>query len=59
MITDRDARYVENFIHTSPKANLLLLRTNKHSKLVLHLAACKKYPTVTKLLLNYRAKPNA
>ena len=59
MITDGDAGYVEKFIHTSPEADLLLLGTNEHGKSALHLAACEKYPTVTKLLLDHGAKPNA
>lgn len=59
MIKDGDTGYVENFIHTSSEANLFLLGTNEHGKSALHLAACEKYPSVTKLLLDHGAKPNA
>jgi ankyrin repeat protein len=58
IILVKDSEYVEDYLHTSPKASIFLLGINDDSKLALSLAACEKYSDVIKLLLNHRAKPD-
>jgi hypothetical protein len=58
MITFGDFDYVDDYLRTSPEANLFLFGTDEEGKSALTLAACEKYPAVTKLLLDHGAKLN-
>lgn len=58
MITFGDSEYVDNYLRTSPEANLFLFGSNEEGKSALSLAACEKYSAVTKLLLDHGARPD-
>jgi len=56
MVTSGDLDYVNDYLRTSPEANLFLFGSSKEGKSALSLAACEKYPAVTKLLLDHGAR---
>ena len=58
MVTSGDFDYMDDYLRTSPEANLFLFGSNEEGKSALSLAACEKYPTVTKLLLDHGARPD-
>ena len=58
IISFGDLRDVEDYLRTSTEAELFLLGIDEVGKSALSLAACEKYPPITKFLLDHEAKPN-
>lgn len=55
MLTSGDCKYVEDYIRTSPEADIFLYGINEEGNSALNLAACEKYPPMIKLLLDHGA----
>ncbi|KAM0798340.1 hypothetical protein BDR22DRAFT_859787, partial [Usnea florida] len=53
-----DVDYVQEYLDSSPKNRLFIHGVGKDGKTALLIAACEKYPTIVKLLLERGADPN-
>lgn len=50
-----DYKYIEDYIRTSPEADIFLYGVDEEDNSALNLAACEKYPAIIKLLHDHGA----